>query len=407
MAKVIISFLGTGGYQDRNNKSRGSYRKTMYSIDNKVYECEFVTDALMQHYSAERIIYIGTLKSMWEVVFDTFVSEPDANKWQQLAELVDEANFQTSIDNQQLITDNFKNTIITPIILKYGLNDEENEFNIGRLFEIEQYLNNGDKLYLDVSHGFRSLPIVLTSVLNFIIENSSKELTLEHISYGMFEVSHEMDNISPIVNLNVVMDMNKTLKAAHEFKEYGNGYLFAELLENTDKSISSILESFSESKSLNHIYELKNKIQQLKNLKYDKLSVIQKKTVPETIKDFIKRFNKAKTDSHYQYEIAKWMFDKKQYGFAAISLTESILTKACELKGLDLNKEYHRKLVKKNLILIDTNIDTIWKNTNKIRKSSAHSLSVNKNTNRMICILKESIEASKSFIYSSYLPNRI
>ena len=74
MARVIISFLGTGGYADRTKKSRGKYRSANYSFDkgkeSTIYESEFVSEALYKHYNADRIIYIGTLKSMWEVVYD-------------------------------------------------------------------------------------------------------------------------------------------------------------------------------------------------------------------------------------------------------------------------------------------------------------------------------------------------
>jgi CRISPR-associated Csx2 family protein len=424
MARVIISFLGTGGYHDRDNKSRGSYRKTKYSIGDTIYKCEFVADALLRHYSAESIVYVGTLKSMWEVVYDTFVPNASADYWQLLAEVVDEANPQTSIEKQQIISEIFKGTIITPVILKYGLNDEENEYNITRLFEIEKLFENGDKLYLDISHGFRSLPIVLTSVLNFIINNSNKKLILEHISYGMFEVSHEMNHVSPIINLDIIMQLNKTLNAAHEFKEYGNGYIFADLLEMTNKSISSIIKSFSDSKSLNHIYDLKNKIQQLNGLNYENLNSIQRVTIIPVIKDFTSRFEKAKHDSHFQYEVSKWMFDNKQYGSASIALIESLITKVCEMERWSTDNLKNRDNAKTLIVLSgksEKNLKKelknkhqaelfksaraynayhqIWGETNKIRKSVSHSINTQLSVNKMVSDLNKYIDQAKELIY--------
>jgi CRISPR-associated Csx2 family protein len=401
MAKVLISFLGTGGYSDKN-KSRGEYRTATYSIDGKEYECEFVAEALYKHYKIDRVIYIGTLKSMWEVVYDNevFIQEPEEKQWEELSKVVENASYKSSINEYgHLIHKAFKDSIIHPVVLKYGLNEGENEFNIKQLFSIDNILKQNDKILIDISHGFRSLPIVLINVLNYIAEHSSKNIEIENISYGMFEVSNEMNNVSPIVNLNIIKELYKTTKAAHEFSEYGNAYVFAELLKNTEKSISSILKDFSDSKSLNHIYDLKSKIQQLKGLKFENLTEIQKTTIPKTINDFISRFNKAKTDSHYQYEIAKWMFDKKQYGFAAISLSESILTKGCELKGFDPGSERYRNEIKKLLRKIDPEANRIQKKIKNIRNLSAHSLASTTNVSKMISELEDHIKRTKEFIY--------
>ena len=84
MAKIIISFIGTGGYLDGTNKSKGEYRKTLYSIDNSKYETEFIASALMEHHSADKIIYIGTLKAMWDVVYDSYTENPSSEIWERL-----------------------------------------------------------------------------------------------------------------------------------------------------------------------------------------------------------------------------------------------------------------------------------------------------------------------------------
>jgi len=401
MAKVLISFLGTGGYSDKN-KSRGEYRTATYSIDGEEYTCEFVAEALYNHYNVDKIIYIGTLKSMWEVVYDnrTFIKDPDEKQWNKLSVIVDDATHKSSInEHENTIRKAFSNSVIYPFVLKYGLNEEENEFNIKQLFSIDSILNNNDKIIIDISHGFRSLPIVLINVLNYIAEHSLKNIEIDNISYGMFEVSNEMNNISPIVNLNIIKELYATTKAAHEFSEYGNAYIFAELLKDTEKSISSILKDFSDSKSLNHIYDLKSKIQQLKGLKFENLTEIQKTTIPKIINDFISRFDKAETDSQYQYEIAKWMFDKKQYGFAAISLSESILTKGCELKGFDPSLKQARDEIKNTLRKIDQEADGIRRKTNKIRNLSAHSLASTNSANKMINTLNDNIKKAKDLIY--------
>ena len=404
MAKIVISFLGTGGFSDKN-KRRGDYKKAKYIIDKETYESEFVADVLKRHYGADKIIFIGTLKSMWEVVYDKFVDASNDNDWESLSKIVEESNYKTDIKyHESTIKGIFDVSYIIPILLKYGIDDDENEYNVNKLFEIEELLNNDDELYIDISHSFRSLPHLLTNILNFIIENSKKNIEIKGISYAMFEIKNEMDDLVPVISLNKLMELNETIKASHEFKEYGYAYLFSDILENTDKSLSSILRNFSISRSFNHFYGLKNKIKQLRTLKYDNLDTIQQNTLPVSVNEFVKRFDKAKQDSHYQYELACWMFYHKEYGSSAIVLVESLITKLCELENLDFTTKANRDHVK-DLLFSNVGLYTyrdfneVWKDANEIRKSVAHSIG-NKQTGRgMVKMLKNYIEKAKKLIY--------
>ncbi len=434
MARVIISFLGTGGYSDKDNKSRGKYRTANYSFNTEkkptIYESEFVSEALYKHYNADRIIYIGTLKSMWEVVYDNsgFNSIAKDEEWENLAELVESSNHKTPMSNEIIINDAFANTIISPIVVKYGLNDEENEYNIRKLFSIEELLDANDELYIDISHGFRSLPIVLTNVLTFFIENSKKKISIANISYGMFEVSGEMNGVTPIVNLNIINELQQNIKASHEFNEYGNAFLFSKLLEKTNKSMSKLLMDFSYSKGLNHLYDLKSKIQQLKSFKYSGLSKIQEVTIPIIVKDFLDRFEKTKTDSQFQFEIGKWMFENKQYGSTSIAIIESLITKVCELESIDSTVKENRDCAKMLITIAGSNkknaekriekvklkkcqksilmhyknyeaFHEIWGETNVIRKSVSHSISTSLSVTKMVKDIEKYLLAVEKLVY--------
>ena len=64
MAKIIISFLGTGGYTEKHFEARGEYHETDYTIDEKEFSEKFVASALLKHHNADKIIFIGTLAMM-------------------------------------------------------------------------------------------------------------------------------------------------------------------------------------------------------------------------------------------------------------------------------------------------------------------------------------------------------
>ena len=65
----------------------------------------------------------------------------------------------------------------------------------------------------------------------------------------MREVSNEMNGKSPIVSLNILQELNQTIKASHEFTQYGNAYLFSQILKNNPKTKSegTLLNDFSDS----------------------------------------------------------------------------------------------------------------------------------------------------------------
>ena len=437
MAKILISFLGTGRI-NKEGKSKREYEKAKYEIDGQLYEETFVTKALDTHYNIDKVFYIGTLKSMWEEVYRSYrdVENLDEDVYFQLADEIDSFDERSDVENNnQMIKDVFKSQDkILPIIIKYGLDKNELNYNIAEIIKIEEAINNGDEIYLDITHGFRSLPLIVMNVLNYLSDVSIKNFTIKGISYGMFEA--KKDDITPVVDLDIVTELHENIKAAHEFNHYGNAYLFSDLVSENCKSMSKILKEFSDSKSLNHIYDLKNKINQFNSFKkeYENLSPIQKITIPKTIDNFVKRFNQNDSDSKFQYQLANWMFDNKQYGFASIVIIECLVTKVCELNRLDSSNKSHRDLSKNIIVLagrskdkqskgvlqlknrdfikeeeisllktaldnpVYQNFQSVWGQANSIRKSVSHAIENKQKVNSMIKSLKSQLDEVFSLI---------
>jgi CRISPR-associated DxTHG motif protein len=62
-----------------------------------------------------------------------------------------------------------------------------------------QELKTKDKLYLDITHGFRYLPMLLLVLSNFA--KKTKNIAVSHISYGNFEARSIETKIAPFVDL--------------------------------------------------------------------------------------------------------------------------------------------------------------------------------------------------------------
>lgn len=432
MAKILISFLGTGSI-NINNKEAREYRKATYEIEGKLYKEAFVTKALDKHYNADKVLYIGTLRSMWEEVYKSYFGEEGVHgdNYLTLADSIERFGLKSKVDQEQdeILNAFLHQKKIQPILIQYGLNKNELNYNIRQILKCEQYINSGDDVYIDITHSFRSLPLVLMNVLNYLKDVSKKDFIIKGISYGMLDIARENNNIAPIVQLDVISELHENIKAAHEFNNYGNAYLFSNLLKENCKSMSKILNEFSISKSLNHVYDLKNKIQQFNSFKneYSQLSPIQEMTIPPVIEDFVNRFNQKDRDSKFQWNLADWMYDNKQFGYAAIVLIEAIVTKVCEMMSFD-PKDKEKRDYAKNVIVLSgksksiqskemnklkrrynlkehdaivilksfsdnrfKEFQKIWGQTNKIRKSASHALPTKSNGAAAIKMIKTNL----------------
>ena len=92
MSKILISPLGAGALKKDSIESIGRYRKATYKIAGEEYETSFVASALYKHLELDDIIFIGTVKSMWEEVYFSFCSEKgimiDEDYWEELSKII-------------------------------------------------------------------------------------------------------------------------------------------------------------------------------------------------------------------------------------------------------------------------------------------------------------------------------
>ena len=423
--KVLISFLGTGRI-GRDDSSKRQYEKTTYRIEDKDYQGSFMANVLMQHLKIDHIIVIGTLKSMWEELYRVLSEEEfyDEELAFSTSVEIDSFNCETDISKGEIIMKmlaQIKN--LHPIIINYGINQEEITNNINKILSIDNVLENDDEIYIDITHSFRSLPLMLNSAINYVSEVSKKKIQIKGIYYGMLEVSSPKElGYTPVVQLNSINVLNDYIKGAYEFQNMGTAYKLSELLKEENKSYSVVLDDFSQSQSLNHIYDLKSQVQKLKSITSNKLSLVQEKVIMPMLQKFLMKFENAKMDSHFQIELADWMFAHKQYGYTAIILIESIITKGCELLSIEASNKDNRELVKK--IIIDSgksekkreiNFDKfsqeqigsfssfhrLWGDVNKIRKSVAHSIGANISKTKMIKELEMFTKEAKEIIYKN------
>ena len=334
MSKVLISFLGTGAIE-KHEYTEATYQ---FTSGNR-YTTPFIATAIKQECDIDRVILIGTARSMWDCVYDYFGNtngDFDENIWEKLYENRLHADHTTpigSIEYQQEVERALGNGSKI-VITHYGLNDEEIAKNSEIILNIEELLEKDDKLIIDITHSFRSLPMYMMNLLIFLKEVSDKRIKISHIYYGMLDATREL-NYTPVVELNNLITVNDWITGAYSFKRFGNADKIAQLVRSINNNLSERLNSFSDAKNLNYIKELESQCRNLNRLlEGADSSPLSKRIIIPVVQDFVSRLT-IDSDSPYphsdfQFKLAMWQRNNHYYLAAYTTLTEAIITRYME-----------------------------------------------------------------------------
>lgn len=324
MAKILIAGIGGGEKRD------GKYRETNYSLDGKVYENRsFIASVIEEHFQIDKTIFIGTVGSMWDNLYEYYCKkyniDYDEEYAMSLFETIVEAN--KDMDISQLKIEKFNdifNGKIEGRVTKYGVDSEQIFDNFNIILNLQDTLKDGDEVYIDITHSFRSNAMWMFLVMNFITDLLDKNIEIKMISYGMFEISDRTNNITPIIDLNAFYKLLKWIKGAQSFKNYGNSYLLLDNIENEE--LRKKLKTFSHAMNLNYIGTLKQNLNSLKKLlpEIDEMKGPGKLLIPQIVREFVKEFDGVKKDFILQVRLAKWHYKQSRYAMAYININEAI-----------------------------------------------------------------------------------
>lgn len=376
--KVLISFIGTGP-STKPEKSLREYRTAKYKYGSKIRETTFVASALMEFLECKTIFLFGTMKSMWEEVYRYYCErnklELDESYYFNIAEKCgEEASNQTSLTNVdfKIISESIANDSMA-IPIPYGLDQSE----IEKIFQIftdilSDNLKDGDEIYLDITHSFRSLPIYAQTTISFLTDVLGRNISFKGIYYGMLEVNSEL-GYAPIVDLSYMLEIQKFTKGAYAFEYTGNANLLYELLVKKNKTVSEKLKDFTQVISLNFIHDLKSQISVLTTLGDENdYELPEKLIVPVAFKKFRNFFKNATTLSDYQFLLAKWHYNKSAYALSYLCLVESIISFSLERNNRteDEVKNERKRDAEKGRMSKD--LSEIYGPANQFRKVIAH-----------------------------------
>lgn len=403
MAKILIAGIGGG-----KKEKKGSYSIADYYIDSEenLYEDRtFITSALEEHYKIDKTVYIGTVGSMWDELYLHYAGEinsEDEDYIDELENTIIKATKESNISDINIEKFNEKfNGKVEAIVTKFGINEIEIFENFNLIMKIGEILNDGDEVYIDITHSFRSNAMWMFLIMNYVTDVLDKKIEIKKITYGMFEAGRNIPRENnrpkkraPIIDLKVFYDLMKWIKGANEFKNYGNSYTLLEMIN--DDEVNKKIKTFSDGLNLNYLGTIKRNISSLKRI-MDTINTIEgpgKLIIPNVVKDFINIFDNIEKEYEFLFKLAEWNFNQKRYAMTAININEGLREFVAEileiddrgsdfnseknkiikyLKKLGRNEKYVKNITKGTYQKKEDKIYKIFEHTRKIRNEIAHS----------------------------------
>lgn len=406
MSKTLISFLGSGKPQSLDGANKRGYRKAKYSIDGKIVgESSFIFSILMDYYQFDNIILIGTVRSMWEAVYEYYCKKNnigiDWDEYNRLEKVIGKANHQTELDVLDLTkVKGALGSNSEALLIPYGLNKQEQIEIFNTVSKAFERFENGDEIILDVTHSFRSLPLFATSLINYIQSFSDKNIYFNKVYYGMIDVMSEHNGVAPIVDISTAVELQNWTTAAYSFKEYGKGSLLADLLGGEE---GKMIKIFSDAVNINYLNEIRTRLANFQQFSDKKMTnEFAQWVVPKVLSSFTRRLQKAGNSQwRFQFELSQWHRERDNYSSAYIVFVESILTYVCEEKGWDWKEKNKREEAKNEIISNNyKDLRRLYVAANEPRKNIAHNLNrrgykVNRDIENLEVLQKDFIKLTR------------
>lgn len=359
--KLFISFLGTTFYQNCIYYDGATGEK--YS------ETKYIQRAVLEQIGAKKWSSDDAIRIF--VTDQAFKDNWDKSKTTRYNNRTGEEEQYTRLE--QVIEDmNLKADWKAVRDIPEGKNEEE----MWEIFKkVYGEIEIGDELYIDLTHAFRYLPMLVLVMSNYA--KFLKQVTVRYISYGNYEARDRTQNpnLAPIVNLLPLSYLQDWTSAATEYLNHG----YAEPLKDMTKK--SLVDYFTNPKSTTEekvnagvvnkftLYleaytkeritcrgkeisggklgkKLDGKIREIEERLKEDTGLEPLNPIFETIRKDIKVFDSTWLNC---LDAAKWCYAKQLYQQAITLLEEGIVSFFCKRHGIPLNDKDRRGLVNEAL----------------------------------------------------------
>ncbi len=243
MSHTMITFLGKGTRRD------GSYREANYKFKSgNIYSTQFFGLALLKELAAtgnpvDHLVVLGTGSSIWDaLVLDEIIDE---GLWDKLNERVEKGNVDDELlagiapEVERSFAKGYGQLKVSLTTIPFGRNQQE---QITILQKMADLVETGDTVTIDISHGFRILPMI--GLVSALFLTQLKEVTISGLYYGALEMTE--NDCTPVVSLDGLLNIIQWLNAMTVFQKTGDYGIFSSLLSDPNTSDSLCQAAFFE-----------------------------------------------------------------------------------------------------------------------------------------------------------------
>jgi len=242
----LITVLGTGKYEP-----------VTYRWNDHTYETSFVQEAFVHWLKPEVTCVLLTEKAR-------------AGHWQDLRQRLQEHTQTVAID----------------------IPDGKNEAELWQIFTaISDAVHEGDEIAFDITHGFRSLPVLALLTIAYL--KQIKQVKVRYILYGAFEARDAQD--TPVFDLTPFADLLDWLAAAKMFTATGDSSELGQLIKEVQNTARRNRSAYAENLPL----ALKNFGMALEEVSND-LLLARVPNLPDSVRKLAQRQSEAGT------EVSQW-----------------------------------------------------------------------------------------------------
>ncbi len=375
---TLISFLGVG------DKKKG-YRTANYQFnDGQIFNnTQYIGLTLVEKVKPTKTIFLGTSGSMWDVFLEN-AGETMTDEWLGLSEAV--ASHQVTQEQLEPFSRYLSeklNTQVHCILIPFAKNEQE---QIEILSVLSDHLSDNEQVVLDVTHGFRHLPMLSLVAAKFL--KKIKQVDVSQVYYGALEMAAKKDTETdddkktPVLELESLLVMLDWVDGLTTFDKDGDYGVFAPLLqkEGLSENDSRLLQEAIFFERNNNSSQAKQKLSTVFNQIDDINTAIFKLFKPQLIKrlDWFKTDNRGTQEQKLAYEYLA----RQDYLRAVIFAQEGMISEQTIQDKKDPNSYDDRELTRKTL----QKNEQQFRFLNAIRNALAHGLGrdANKDLKRIL-----------------------
>lgn len=226
MTHTLITFLGrtTGGRE---------YPVADYQFpDGQVERAAFLGFPLQRWLQTDRLVVLGTAGSMWDHLLegDIAVEGGETERLELMEQAGAEAVTQAHLDR---VAPMLRRSLDCDLVLRLipaAFDSAEQAALLQIMAEVtDGFRGGGDRLSIDVTHGFRHLPMV--AVMAALYLKGISDVTLSGLWYGLFRKAPAP---SPVVDMAGLLTIADWLAALRRHDWIGDYVGVADLLEDAD-----------------------------------------------------------------------------------------------------------------------------------------------------------------------------